>query len=120
MIVRCARNWKRSPRHAQTVSERSHSLKLQRAAAVADGVRALIRTVARGVTDEGPAAWRKRFADSPSFFMALDGRLVYLNGAAAVAAIPDLARTIQRLELRNEWRPQGDSNPCYRRERAMS
>jgi hypothetical protein len=84
----------------QTVSAQSHLLTPERAAAVQDGVRAFTRTVAHDVTEEGPSAWRKHFADSPSFFMAVDGHLVYPNGAAAMAAIPDLARTIKHIELR--------------------
>jgi hypothetical protein len=84
----------------QTVSAQSHLLTPERAAAVQDGVRAFTRTVAHDVTEEGPSAWRKHFADSPSFFMAVDGHLVYPNGAAAMAAIPDLARTIKHIVLR--------------------
>ena len=83
-----------------TVSARSHALTPKRAAAVEDGVRAFSRTVAHDVTEEGPAAWSKHFSASPSFFMAVDGHLVYPNGAAAMAAIPDLARTIKHIELR--------------------
>jgi hypothetical protein len=83
-----------------TVSAQSHSLTPKRAAAVEEGVRAFSRTVAHDVTEEGPSAWSKHFADSPSFFMAVDGHLVYPNGAAAMAAIPDLARTIKHIELR--------------------
>jgi hypothetical protein len=82
------------------VSAQSHSVAPEQAAAVEVGVRAFTRNVAQDVTEEGPTAWRKHFADSPSFFMALDGRLVYPSGAAAMAAIPDLARTIKHIELR--------------------
>jgi hypothetical protein len=84
----------------EIVAAQSRSLTPERAAAVEDGVRAFTRTVAHDVAEEGPAAWRKHFADSPSFFMAVDGHLVYPNGAAAMAAIPDLARTIKHIELR--------------------
>lgn len=85
---------------AKPARAQSHSLTPERAAAVEDGVRAFTRTVAHDVTEEGPIAWRKHFADSPSFFMAVDGRLVYQNGAMAMAAIPDLARAIKHIELR--------------------
>jgi hypothetical protein len=78
----------------------SRSLTQERARAVEDGVRAFTRVVAHDVTTEGPSAWRKHFADSPAFFMAVDGHLVYPNGAAAMAAIPDLARSIKHIELR--------------------
>lgn len=33
--------------------------------------------------------------------MAVDGHLVYANGAATMAGIPDLARTIRHIELRS-------------------
>jgi hypothetical protein len=72
-----------------------------RAAAVEDGVRAFARTVAHDITQEGPTAWRKLFSQSPSFFMAVDGHLVFPSGAAARTAIQDLSRTIQHIEL--QW-----------------
>lgn len=85
---------------AQNVGAQSRSLTPERAAAVEDGVRSFTRTVAHDVTEDGPVAWRKHFAEVPAFFMAVDGHLVYPTGAAAMAAIPDLARTIKHIELR--------------------
>lgn len=82
------------------VAAQSRSLTPERAAAVEEGVRSFTRTVAHDVTEDGPVAWRKHFADVPAFFMAVDGHLVYSSGAAAMAAIPDLARTIKHIELR--------------------
>jgi hypothetical protein len=82
------------------VSDASESLTPARAIAVEDGVRAFTRTVAHDVTQDGPQAWRRHFADSPSFFMAAEGRLVFPNGAAATAAIQNLALTIKQIELR--------------------
>jgi hypothetical protein len=64
-------------------------------------VQSFARSVAEEVTRQGPAAWRDFFEDSPSFFMAVDGRLQFPDGAAAKAAIPELTRTIQKIEL--EW-----------------
>jgi hypothetical protein len=84
----------------RTVSDEPQPLTPARAAAVEDGARAFMRTVAQDVTQNGPAAWRKHFADSPSFFMASGGRLAFPNSAAATAAIQDLARTIKQIELR--------------------
>jgi hypothetical protein len=77
------------------VSGESRSLTPARAAAVEDGVRAFTQAVAHDVTHDGPAAWRKHFSDSPSFFMADEGRLVFPNSAVATVGIQDLARTIQ-------------------------
>jgi hypothetical protein len=61
---------------------------------------------AHDVTQDGPTAWRRHFADSPSFFMAVNGRLVFPNSAAATAGIQNVARTIKQIELR--W---GDDLP---------
>ena len=85
---------------SQSAFAQSQSLTPAGLATVEDGVRAFTRTVAHDVTEEGPAAWRKHFADIPSFFMAVDGHLVFASGAAAMAAIPDLVRAYKRIELR--------------------
>ncbi len=81
-------------------SGESRSLTPARAAAVEGGVRAFTRAVAHDVTQDGPAAWRRHFSDSQSFFMAAEGQLVFPNSLAATAGIQDLARTIKQIELR--------------------
>jgi hypothetical protein len=58
-------------------------------------------TVAHDITQDGPAAWRRHFADSPAFFMAADGQLAFPNSAAATAGIEALTHTIKRIEL--QW-----------------
>jgi hypothetical protein len=83
------------------VSSESQPLTAARTAAVEQGVRAFARAVAHDVTLEGPAAWRRHFAESPSFFMAAEGHLVFPDSASATAAIQDLARTIKQIEL--QW-----------------
>jgi hypothetical protein len=83
-----------------TSSADSRSLTAGRAAAVEDSVRVFTRAVAHDVTQDGPAAWRKYFSDSPAFFMAAEGRLVFPNSAAATAGIQDLKRAIKQIELR--------------------
>ncbi|HUB80440.1 MAG TPA: hypothetical protein VMB03_16665 [Bryobacteraceae bacterium] len=77
------------------------SLTSQRTAEIDREVRVFARDVAHGVTQEGPTAWRRYFSESPEFFMAAEGRLAFANGASAIAAIPDLARTIKQIDL--EW-----------------
>jgi hypothetical protein len=67
---------------------------------VEEGVRAFTRAVAHDVTKEGPAAWRRHLSDSPSFFMASEGQLVFPNRAAATAAIQNLEETIKQIELK--------------------
>jgi hypothetical protein len=68
-------------------------------AAVEQEVRRFVSNVARDVTQEGPAAWEKHFADSPSFFMALEGRLQFPDRQSATQGIDALTRTIQHIEL---------------------
>jgi hypothetical protein len=75
------------------------SLTPAESAAVEDAVRSFMARVARDVTQNGPAAWGNVFVDGPSFFMAVDGQLVFPSGAAAIAALPELSRTIQHIEL---------------------
>src|SRR4051812_10565356 len=61
--------------------------------------RAFVDSVARDVTRDGPIAWQRYFDEGPSFFMAVNGRLIFADGKAAHAAIPAIARTIARIEL---------------------
>jgi len=68
-------------------------------ARVEDQVRVFARQVAHDVTAEGPMAWRKHFADSPSFFMAVNGKMAFPNSAAVTAGLPDIARNIPHIEL---------------------
>ena len=73
---------------------------VSRTAEVDAGVRDFLATVARDVTAEGPVAWRRHFADGPSFFMASDGRLAFPDGASAMDGIQEVARTLKHIELR--------------------
>jgi len=80
--------------------DRARRLTPKRRAAVEDAVRRFAASVAHDVTQDGPAAWRKEFSDSPSFFMASEGKLVFPNRQAAAQAIDELARTVKTIELR--------------------
>ena len=71
------------------------------AAAVETGVRTFANTVAHDITQEGPSAWNRFFANSPSFFMASEGLLVFPNRASATTGIQDLTRTVKQIEL--QW-----------------
>jgi hypothetical protein len=57
--------------------DNAQRLSPERKAAVEGAVRRFAASVAHDVTQEGPAAWRKAFEDSPAFFMAPEGRLVF-------------------------------------------
>lgn len=71
-----------------------------RANAVEKDLRAFMGSVAHDITQEGPAAWRRYFADSPAFFMAVNGRLVFPNNAAATVGIQQVASAIKQIDLR--------------------
>jgi hypothetical protein len=88
-------------RSYQRAAGQSQTLLPERAAAVDEGVRVFMRAVAHDVTQDGPSAWRKHFADDPAFFMAAEGVLVLPNSAAATATIQELTRSIKHIEL--QW-----------------
>jgi hypothetical protein len=85
--------------HSATSNE-SQTLTPARAAAVEAEVREFTQAVAHDVTQDGPSAWRKYLADSPSFFMAANGALVFPNSAAATAGLQAYAPTIKQIELK--------------------
>ena len=68
-------------------------------ASTADAVRAFTQRMTEDVTRRGPAAWRDQFADSPDFFMASEGRLVFADSAAFDRGLKDLTATIAKIEL---------------------
>ena len=71
-----------------------------RAAGVEDGVRAFMHDVAHDVTQDGPMAWRKYFADTPAFFMAVNGKIAFANSAEVTAGLPQVALAIKQIELK--------------------
>jgi hypothetical protein len=56
--------------------------------------------VAHDVTQDGPAAWRKYFADTPAFFMAVNGKIAFANSAEVTAGLPQVALAIKQIELK--------------------
>jgi hypothetical protein len=83
-----------------TDSPRSQPLTARREAAIEVDVRGFAEDVARDITAQGPAAWRRYFSESPAFFMAADGSLQFPDSASATAGIQALARTIQHIDLK--------------------
>jgi hypothetical protein len=77
----------------------SSSLTPTQRAAVEQGVRRFVSAVAHDVTQEGPAAWQKHFADDPSFFLAADGLLQFPSRQAATQGIENLTHVIKHVEL---------------------
>ncbi len=103
-----------------TLKERLGSARLSRQAA-AERVRLLNSVDAAGgatITEESVAGLatglrRALQSDDPAFRKAYLRLFATINGGLPPAAgvVPSFVR---------EWRPVGDSNPCYRRERAVS
>ena len=68
--------------------------------AVEVGVRAFAQAVAHDVSTDGPSAWQKHFSGAPSFFMAVNGKLVWPNGAAATSGLKQVALAYKQIDLR--------------------
>jgi hypothetical protein len=68
--------------------------------AVEQAVGALMQTVAKDVTRNGPLAWLKYFDTGPAFFMAVNGRMAFPNSAAAKEGTRKFAQTISHIELK--------------------
>jgi hypothetical protein len=78
----------------------SSSLTSDEAAATTNAVRAFATSVADDVTRRGPLAWSDHFENTPNFFMASNGQLVFANGEAAIRGIKDVPKFIAHIELR--------------------
>jgi hypothetical protein len=78
----------------------TRSLTPERATAVQENVRAFMRDVAHDITQDGPSDWRKYFAGTPEFFMAVDGKIAFANSADAAAGIQQVAQAIKQIELK--------------------
>jgi hypothetical protein len=65
-----------------------------------NNVRAFAAAVATDVTQRGALAWSDHLANTPNFFMASEGHLVFANGEAAMNGIKNLPGIIAHLELR--------------------
>jgi hypothetical protein len=88
-----------SSAHPTALGE-SQVLTPERVAAVQDGVRVFMRDVAHYVSQDGPAAWRRYFADTPAFFMAVNGKIAFANSAEVTTGLPQVALAIKTIELK--------------------
>ena len=95
VFVRTRQGWRIAATHTSVPRSDAAS-----SAGVADSVRTFMETLAREVTRDGPAAWRRQFATDTAFFMASEGRLVFSSAAAAGRGIDELTRVIAHIELR--------------------
>ena len=87
-------------RHHHSFSGEREALTAGRAEAVTAEVRGFMQGVAADVTRDGPTAWRREFADTPAFFMADEGHLIFADSASATAGIQKLPAMIKTIELR--------------------
>ena len=71
-----------------------------RPAQVQNAVRTYLTTVARDITQEGAAAWRRHFIETPAFLMAVDDHIEFADSAAVDTKLPEVARAIKRIGLR--------------------
>jgi hypothetical protein len=76
-------------------------------------VRSFMKSVAHDVTREGPRAWSRYFDDSPAFFMAVNGQMVFSSGMAARDGIPKVAQMFRRIDL--NWGNELRIDPLTRR-----
>jgi hypothetical protein len=75
-------------------------LRRDEAAMIERDVRAFMAALASDITRIGPVAWRHHFSDSPAFFMASEGQLVFPDIASANRTIDELTRSVKHIELR--------------------
>jgi hypothetical protein len=67
--------------------------------AVENDVRKFMLTVGHDITENGPNAWLKYFANSPEFFMASEGAMAFPTSQAAQQGTQAFAKTINRMQL---------------------
>ena len=69
-------------------------------AIVRDSVQIMAESIAKDVSREGPVAWLRYFENTPGFFMASEGRLVFPNNDSATNFIKNtLVKSISKIEL---------------------
>src|SRR6202050_2674597 len=78
----------------------AQSLTAESTVGVESSVRDFMRHVAHDVTQGGPSAWRKYFADTPAFFMAVNGKIAFANSAEVTTGLPQVALAIKQIELK--------------------
>ncbi|MFI5185428.1 MAG: hypothetical protein ACHQF0_01750 [Chitinophagales bacterium] len=76
------------------------SLTTKQISDVQDSVRVLTDSIAKNISLEGPVAWLRYFENSPDFFMAADGQLVFPNIDSAKNFITNtLVKTYRNIQL---------------------
>src|ERR1700722_106367 len=77
------------------------SLTKKQSTIVKDCVRQMYESIATAVSHEGPLAWLRYFENSPDFYMAADGQLVFPNIDTATNFINNVVvKIMPKIELR--------------------
>jgi hypothetical protein len=67
---------------------------------VRDGVKQMMDSIARNVSEKGPVAWLQYFENTPDFFMASDGQLDFSNKDSASSLINNtIVKQIKKIDL---------------------
>jgi hypothetical protein len=66
-------------------SNSSGSLTSEQSSVIKDSVEQMVESIARDISHEGPLAWLRYFENSPDFFMAADGQLVFPDNHSATS-----------------------------------
>jgi hypothetical protein len=78
------------------------SLTQKQYAGVKDSVQQMVELIARDVSQDGPIAWLRYFENTPGFFMANNGLLVFPNNDSATVFIKNIVvKQIRKIEL--QW-----------------
>ena len=77
------------------------SLTEEQSVIVKDSVQQMIESIAKTISHEGPLAWLAYFENSPDFYMAADGRLVFPDRNAATNFLKNTyAKSVRKIELK--------------------
>jgi hypothetical protein len=86
---------------AISCSNKTESLNSKQASEVQDSVKLMFESVAKNVSREGPMTWLRYFENTPDFFMASDGQLVFPNIDTATNLINNVVvKSMPKIELR--------------------
>jgi len=80
-------------------TESNPALDATRATEIDQGVRRMLDDIARDLASDGPTAWTRYFADSPDFYMASDGELVFPTIEDAKNFLREFAPNVSSMSL---------------------
>jgi hypothetical protein len=82
-------------------NNKTESLTEKQFAEVTDSVQKMMDLIAKDISAEGPVAWLKHFENTPDFFMASEGQMVFPTNDSATAFIKNiLVKKIHKIDLR--------------------